>query len=108
MRRYLVSAIFHIFGLSLVLGACGEKEQSAEQECVRATKNLAKLSKSDMRRAKHVKVEYNTNMKECMSSWSKERASCVADADTQNQMIRCRGFRSRQWSENFRKKDKAP
>ncbi len=96
-----------VLACALGLGACRGEDTSVDHECARAADNLAKLSKAESRRPKHARAEHRANVSECKASWSKERASCVANAKTQNEMIRCRGFRNRQWSENFRSNGEA-
>ena len=78
-------------GLMLCIPACREKP--SKEECVQVAKRRRAVffgGKQDRTSKRAAKLEYETSLEECLSSWSKEEAQCVAKAKNRNQVISCR------------------
>lgn len=77
--------------LACALGAC--REEPSEADCDKVGKKRQQMffsGKSDRQSQKAGKMEYEASFKECMASYTKKQAECIAEARTRNQMISCR------------------
>ncbi len=90
-----VVALGLFVGTAVALSGCREKP--SKKDCEAAAKvrvryffGGSKDTGSARQTKRASKMEFSDTVEECMSSWSKDKATCVAKSKNRNMMISCK------------------